>query len=299
MNWLLGQSELLQHITDHAWPGFKLKPFGIDLVWMSSSIASMLLVAAVLMVVILPYARRRQRVPSGTRNVLEAAVIFVREVIAKPALHDKADNFLPMLLSLFVFILGMNLLGLIPLANLSELVGLGEYRVGGTATSVITVTGGLAFVALCAIIIHSLKAQAIRCHHRHHLPLVLCAILSPWLWLKSLSPHIPGAAGVVLFVPMMLMEFVGVFARCFALMIRLFANMLAGHTLVAVMMMFVAMTLSSFLKSQSPHIFYIAPLCVLASAAAGLLDLLVSFVQAYIFTFLTAVFIGLYTQPGH
>ena len=156
----------------------------------------------------------------------------------------------------------------------------------------------------CAVNLHnavtvSQHRTAVRFHEHHRWPLILSAVASPVLWVLSLAPRIPGAAGVIMFVPLMLLELMGVVARCFALMIRLFANMVSGHTLVATLTLFVAMALQGFTQSRSIHVFYIAPLCIVMGVLENMLDLLVAGLQAYIFTFLTAIFIGLYAEPSH
>lgn len=292
---MLAAAELIQHIKDHPW--YQTEVLGIRVTLMSSAIAAMILTALLLPVLIVPAANRRRRLPAGGQNALEAMVLFVRDMIARPALHGKAYDFLPFLLTLFVFILGMNLVGLLPLPAVSQLLHLP--KIGGAATGILTVTGALASVTLLTIIFLGLRHQALHCHEHKHWPLWLCAILSPALWMKSLSPRIPGPVGYALLLPLMLLELVGVFAKCAALMIRLFANILAGHTLAAALLMFVAMAVSAYVREQSLHVFYVAPLCVIGSVLATILDLLVAFLQAYIFTFLTAMFLGLYVEPSH
>ena len=119
------------------------------------------------------------------------------------------------------------------------------------------------------------------------------------MWIKSLSPEMPGAIGAILMVPMMLLELVGVVAKCFALMVRLFANMISGHTLLAMLMMFILKALAVMLRDKAPHLLYVAPLCVLGSVLVSLMEMLVAGLQAYIFTFLTAMFLGIYVEPQH
>ena len=92
---------------------------------------------------------------------------------------------------------------------------------------------------------------------------------------------------------LLVIEVVSLFSRCGALMIRLFANMIAGHSMLAVFMMFIIM--AGLTVSQ----WYIFPISVMASVMVSLLELLVAALQAYIFTFLTAIFLGLYMEPAH
>ncbi len=127
----------------------------------------------------------------------------------------------------------------------------------------------------------------------------MCCLVSPVAWIRSLSPTVPGMAGRLLALPLALMELVGTMAECFALMVRLFANMLSGHALLAILLLFVVMTLRSFLETQAlRELFYVGPAVVAFSLAIDLLELLVAVLQAYIFTFLSALFLGLYAQPA-
>ncbi len=96
-------------------------------------------------------------------------------------------------------------------------------------------------------------------------------------------------------MPLGLLEMLGVLAKCMALMIRLFANMLSGHTLLAVMMMFILQAL----ETQVVRVFYIGPFCIAASVAVEVMELLVAGLQAYIFAFLTATFLALYVETSH
>ena len=303
---MLAASEfnIVERVTDHPWPGCQVDVFGMQVTLMSSGIAAMILVAILLPLIIIPLARRYKVVPAGSRNVLEVMVIFVRDMIGRPALHDRTYQFLPFLMTLFVFILGMNLLGMVPLEAMSlaanELFpSLGHRGVGGAATAILTVAGGLAAVTLFVILFTSFKTQALRFQHKKHWPLWLCVLISPALWMKALCPPIPGPAGVILKVPMMLVEFIGVFARCGALMIRLFANMISGHTLLAVFLMLMIMTGVDFVENSQAHFLYVAPLSIIFSVAINVLELLVAGLQAYVFTFLTAIFIGLAVEESH
>ncbi|MFZ1991333.1 MAG: F0F1 ATP synthase subunit A, partial [Alphaproteobacteria bacterium] len=132
-------------------------------------------------------------------------------------------------------------------------------------------------------------------HQRYQAPMWLCALISPVLWIASLTPPVPGLAGVILAVPLALLELVGVLAKCAALMIRLFANMLSGHVLLTVLMMFILQAL----QTQVVHVFYVGPFCIAASVVVQILELLVAGLQAYIFTFLTAIFLALYAESSH
>ncbi|MGA2266363.1 MAG: F0F1 ATP synthase subunit A [Phycisphaerae bacterium] len=294
MSVLLAAANILESVADHPWPGCQIHVFGMPVTLMSKGIAAMILAAGILLAVILPLSRRRQTVPRGPAGVLEVIVYFVRDMIARPALHDRAEPFLPLLLTFFTFILTVNLLGLLPLEALLKLVP-GLPPIGGVATSIPTVTGALAAIALGTIVFCGLKRQAGLFHHRYQAPMWLCVLISPLLWVASLRPAVPGLTGVILAVPLALLELVGVLAKCFALMIRLFANMLSGHVLLAVLMMFILQAL----QTQIVRVFYVGPFCIAGSVAVEILELLIAGLQAYIFTFLTAIFLALYAESSH
>jgi F-type H+-transporting ATPase subunit a len=294
---------VVEKITDHPWPGFQVDVLGMKMTLMSSGLAAMVLVALLLVVVILPLARRYKAVPAGGRNVLEIIFIFVRDMIGRPALHDKVYPWMPFLLTMFCFVLGMNLIGMMPLESITKAVGSlinVPYSLGGTPTSILTVTGGLALITLILILASSLRSVAIRFQKRKGWPLALCVILSPAIWIATLSPPIPGVAGVIIKLPMTFVEFVGIFARVAALMIRLFANMIAGHTLLAVFLMLTFKAIVAWAQSGGfPHWVYVGPLCVVASIGISILELLIAVIQAYVFTFLSAIFIGMAMEEHH
>lgn len=301
---LLASSDILDHVRDHAWPGTDTL-FGLDIWWMSSAIGTMLLVGLVLAVGLPLLARKHARLGTASigGQIIELTVLFVRDQIAIPALGAKrAYTFLPFLLTLFVFVLGMNLAGLLPLQPVTMWLTQGKYPVGHTPTSLIWVCGALASTALLVIFatgcVHAVK------HSK--LPLWASIPLAPALWFLNLSPSIPGVTGVLLKVPLAVLEIIGVVAKCFSLMIRLFANMIAGHILLAVLMMFIIMTLETTITSALDATaendivaFYVGPVCVAGSVLVDLMEILVAGLQAYILTFLTAMFLGLYGEPSH
>ncbi len=290
--------EILKHISDHPWdyPWSQIEILGMKVTLMSSAIVEMVLAAVVLAAVIIPVARRHRYGPKGSANVLEVLVVFVRDMIARPALHEKAYEYLPFLLTLFVYILGMNLLGILPLEAVSHLANLP--LMGQTATSLPSVCAALGSLALLKIVYTGLCVQARKAHRERGWAMWKCALGSPVLWIGSLGPQIPGLVGKLLLVPLALLELIGAVAKCFALMIRLFANMLSGHTLVAVLMVFIFRAIGAFLETRATHLFYVGPAAIMGSVVVNLLELLVAGLQAYIFTFLTAMFLGLYAEPS-
>ncbi len=296
--------KIRHHMVDHPWPGSQDTIAGVQVTWMSSGIAAMLLAAGLLLAIILPMARRTQRVPTGGQNALESLVVFVRDMIARPALHNRSYAYLPFLTTLYVFILAMNLVGLVPTEPVLHALSLWvpilrDRPVGGVATGVATVCLAMAGITLMTLLASGLAQSARRVHRTRQWPWALCIALSPVAWFLSLSPPIKGMIGIIMAVPMALLELMGALLKCVSLMIRLCANMLAGHVLLAVLMMFTLQTISLWFETRAVHIFYVAPVCIGASVLACVLDILVAGIQAYIFTFLTAMFLAMYAEASH
>jgi F-type H+-transporting ATPase subunit a len=306
---MLAEMSILDHVTDHPWAGWSVQLGGMTVTLMSSGIATMILVAAVLIPLLIVLSRRYVATgqtldaprPLGA-GAIEVLVLFIRDQIAIPSLGQRAYAFLPFLLTLFVFVLAMNLSGLTPLSAVSGWLSDHRYPVGHTPTSILTVCAALAGIAMLTIMGTGLWKAA----QKSSLPLPVALPVSPVLWFFALAPHIPGVLGKVLAVPLAVLELIGVVAKCFALMVRLFANMVAGHIMLAVLMIFIVQTLVSTVQTAMDptvaneiHFFYVGPLCVIGSVLVDLMELLVAGLQAYIYTFLTAMFIGLYAEPSH
>ena len=309
---ILGAANLLDHVLDTPWPGCQVEVGEMTITWMSNGIATMALVGILLMILIPWMARKQMRagqaggagqavsVPGG---MIEVFVLFVRDQIAIPSLgKEKAHRFLPYLLTVFVFILGMNLIGMSPLMPITALATGHQYPVGLTPTGILTVCFALA--ALAMITITGSGLWSVIRHSRR--PAVLAVLLAPMDWFLQMSPAVPGVIGKLLAVPLAFLEVLGLIAKCFALMIRLFSNMIAGHILLAVIMMFIIQSVEATVASlQDPTManditaFYISPLCIAGSVMMNLLELLVAGLQAYIYTFLSAMFLGLYVEPAH
>lgn len=299
----------------------------------------MAVVAAGLMVLIFPVLFRTARTdaPHGTRNFFEAILSFLREEVFRPALKDKTDRFVPFLWTLFFFILFCNLLGQIPLTDIFALITHGrQAHIGGTATGNINATGGLAVCAFFMIHISGV-AQVLRdlvggtYGHHAHAPLshghgqpvsigdphlapeelhpgrgmnaVLALPLAPLLYLWNFAPHpfkpehgqspILWALDVPMWLILLGLELLGGVIKPFALMIRLFANMIAGHLVLAVLIGFIA-AMPTLLGQVG-----VACLDIPLVLLIRLLELFVAFLQAYIFTFLTTLFIAAAVAPEH
>lgn len=231
----------------------------------------MMIVAAVLLILFVPAMVRRRRgntgvdalVPTGMGNALEAICQYLRVEIARPVLHEHTDRFIKYVWSVFFFILMINLLGLLPIATTTNLFG---FHLGGTATANIWMTGTMALLTMAMMVVNGLRLGG-----THYL-----AHFNPGpLWLSWLL------------IPI---EILGLIARVAALAIRLFANMIAGHVLLAVL---VGLILSAGTALGAALGVGIAIPLVAASVAVTLLEVFVAFLQAFIFAFLTALFIGL------
>ena len=214
----------------------------------------MLITAGILVIVLLAPARRIKSgaVPHGLANFFELIILFIRDDVVYPSLGaEDGRKYLPYFLTAFFFVLFSNLLGMVPY--------------GSTPTGNISVTGALAGISLLVMIGSGIV--------RH----------GPLGYLGSFVPH-----GVPIFVAPILfpIEIIGVLVKHFALCIRLFANMLAGHAVIAV-----------FLGLISS--FFIAPVSIIGAVAISLLELFVAFLQAYIFVMLSSLFIGGALHPEH
>jgi len=204
-------------------------------------------------------AQARGRPSKGFAGAMEATALYIRQEVILPNVGHHGEGYVPYLLTLFFFILAMNLLGLLPW--------------GATATGNIAVTAALAVVAFLVIEVTGMRA------------------LGPAGYLKTIFylPHgLPGGVGgtilkVVLLAVLTPIELIGKLAKPFALAVRLFANMTSGHVLVLALI-----GLTFLFQSYAVG----AGASVLATGVM-LLEVFVAFLQAFVFTLLTAVFIGL------
>jgi len=214
--------------------------------------------SALLVVVLLTIAARRYRngnlVPKGLSNFFEILIVFVRDEIAKPTIGKGYEKFLPYLLTAFFFILFGNFLGLIPYS--------------ATFTSNISVTAALASLTFIMTQFGGMRSNG------------------PLKYFKNLVPH-----GIPVFlIPLMVVvELLGLFTKPFALCIRLFANMIAGHTVILALI-----GLIFFM-----HTVFVAPVSIGFALFIYLLEILVALIQAYIFTMLSSLFIGMAVHQEH
>jgi F-type H+-transporting ATPase subunit a len=197
-------------------------------------------------------------------NAFESLLTFIRDNVARPCIgeHD-ADRFTPFLWTLFLFILFCNLLGMFPFL--------------GSPTANITVTGVLAVITFC--VIHGSAIWR----------------MGPFHYLRSLAPHmdLPFGLGYVLVPMIIILEAVGNLIKAVVLAVRLFANMFAGHTVLAFILFFIVVVKDSAL------FWPVTAASVIGVSLLSLLELFVAFLQAYIFAFLAALFLGTALHPQH
>ncbi len=223
--------------------------------------AVQLLLASILLVVIMvgvagKYKSRGNKAPTGFQNAIEPVVTFIRDEVGKPNLGSKYQKYMPYLLTVFFFILINNLLGLIP----------------GAAN----VTGNIAFTLVLAFISMIVILFSTNGHFWGHI-----------FW----PPGVPFLVKIIL-IPV---EFAGVFIKPIALMIRLFANMVAGHIVI---ICFISLIFIFGAMNQVAGLGF-SPVSLAFTIFIYLIELLVAFIQAFIFTNLTAVFIGQAFETGH
>ncbi|MDO4574348.1 MAG: F0F1 ATP synthase subunit A [Planctomycetia bacterium] len=224
------------------------------------------LLAAVLMILLfVPLARKiktGEPVRGRLSNLLEVFLLFFRDQVVRPSIGHGADKFLPIIWTTFFFVLFMNLFGMIPC--------------GGSPTASLSVTGTMAVIAFTTLVGYgSYKLGPVN------------------FWLKQV-PHmdVPFAIGIVLKPMLFVIEIFGLLVKHFVLAIRLFANMFAGHLVLAVFMAFVGATATYW----GLWVIVSFP-SLLVVIAIDFLEIFVAFLQAYIFTFLMSLFIGMASHP--
>lgn len=209
------------------------------------------------------YKRRENDAPKGLQSLLEPLILFIRDDIAKNSIGEKHyEKYTPFLLTIFFFILINNLMGLIPI-----------FPGGANVTGNITVTMAL---ALFTFIVTTFTGNKNYWKHIFNPPGV------PW-WLKLPIPLIP------------FIELVGVIIKPFVLMIRLFANISAGHIIVLGFF-----SLIFIFGGMDPKLgIAVSPVSIAFTIFMSMLELLVAFIQAYVFTILSAIYFGMASEEGH
>jgi len=245
--------EILEHhLLDHKI--MRLFTIGHVDIFLTTHKLMMLIASAFLLALLLIARRQSGPVSRGWANMFEAFIVYIRDEIVRPNLGHAGDKYLSYFLTLFFFILFCNLLGLVPF--------------GATATGNIAVTGGMALTTFLMINVLGVKELGLG----HYLHSYVPSGLPFWL------------------VPLMfVVEVLGLFTKSFALCIRLFANMIAGHIVILAFLCLIFIFKSVLF----------APISIAAAVGLGLLEIFIAFLQAYIFTLLTAVFVGGAVNPQH
>jgi len=259
-----GSNWILHHVMDSNYIDFEpigvinlphIELFGFD-ISITKHVVFMWIVAIILIILSLIVSRKYKKslIPKGFTNLFEIIILFVRDEIVKPTIGKGYEKFLPYLLTIFFFILLSNLFGLLPYS--------------ATVTSNIAVTAalaGLTFITtqMGGIISHGFFG-----------------------YFKGLIPH-----GMPIFIlPLIIVvEILSLFTKPFALCIRLFANMIAGHVVILSLigLIFIMQTI------------FVAPVSIAFVLFIYLLEILVALIQAYIFTMLSSLFIGMAVNLEH
>lgn len=229
----------------------------------TKNVVQMMLSLLILCVLMISIANKYKKglgvtsAPKGWQNAIEPVITFVRDEVAKPNLAGKYQKYLPYLLTVFFFILINNLFGLLP----------------GSAN----VTGNIAFTVVLGVISLFVILFSTNKHYWGHI-----------FWY-------PGVPVVVRLLIMLPVELLGVFTKPFALIVRLFANMVAGHIIILsfITLIFIFGSMSTVAGLG------FSPLSVAFAVFIYLIEIMVAFIQAFIFTNLTAVFIGQAFEGGH
>ena len=231
------------------------KPLDISI---TKNVVSLLISVTILLIVFIgiagAYKKREGKAPRGLQSVLEPIILFVRDDIAKPQLGHRYKGFMPYLLTVFFFVWLNNLLGLVPF-----------FPGGANLTGNIAVT---MMLALCTFVLTTINGN------RNY-------------WGHIFTPHVPWW----LYPLMIPVEIIGVFVKPIALMIRLFANITAGHILILSLISLIFILKSVFVAGIAiPFVLFIS-----------VIELVVGFIQAFIFTVLSALFIGMAVEEhaGH
>jgi F-type H+-transporting ATPase subunit a len=289
---------IIHHVSnsslDH--PLIHLPPvFGIDISVTKHVLMLWVVAALVSIFVIIPirkYMKKEKPVPSGWMNAIETIVSFIRDSIVKPNMGSKfTDTWAPMILTFFFFILFANGIGLIPIFDILGAVNRFLFNIpkgdehnfinallhgGTTVTGNFNVTAGLATLTFMAIILAGTKAHGFITHWKNLVP-------------KGLATPV-----YIILIPI---EIMGMFVKPFALTMRLAANMTGGHIALLAILSFMAIFAEIFHSTATGigFAFFSVPM---AAAISGL-EIIVVLVQAYVFTLLSAVFIGMAINVHH
>jgi F-type H+-transporting ATPase subunit a len=286
---------VVNQVPHHSWAIGDL--FGVHGVWLWSAHVGNLILAGVITVLVLLFAANR--IMTGdksqgtdryvTKNafahMIEVICVYLRDNTVRPLLGDRTDTFMPFLWTFFFFILVNNLLGLTPIADTLHLIdkATGSHTLSGlfgaTATQNLFVTAALALLAALIINFAGIKE----------------------LGVGGYLSHLTAGTKFPVNVLMIPIEIVGTIIKPVALALRLFANMTAGHILVAVLFMFAISGMGLFISWTAGGMVMgglITVVSIVSAIAVYFLELFVAFLQAFVFMFLTTVFISQLSHHG-
>jgi len=252
------RNESIIAVDENGLPSREIQVYDFSL---TRNVVQMIISLALLVWLLVSVAKRYQKgqgvttAPKGMQNLLEPLVTFIRDEVAKPNLGRKWEKYMPYLLTVFFFILINNIVGLIP----------------GTAN----VTGNIAFTLVLGVISFIVILLSTNKHY----------------WAHIFNPPVPGGVKPIM-IPV---EILGIFTKPFALIIRLFANMIAGHIIIIclISLIFIFGNLSSGVG------WGFSPISIGFTVFIYFIEILVAFIQAFIFANLTAVFIGQAFEGSH
>jgi F-type H+-transporting ATPase subunit a len=262
------------HHGHASYEGFKLNHEG-QIVWeeesneealydvsITKNVAAMFIGAILLILMVTSmakhYTKNQGKAPKGFYNLIEPLVVFLRDDVIKPNIGPRADRFMPFLLSIFFFIFILNLTGQIPF-----------FPGGANVTGNIAVTMVLALFVFVTVTFSGNK----------------------YYWKHIFMPDVP----VWMYIIIIPIEVLGVVLKPFVLMLRLFANITAGHIIILGFF-----SLIFIFGAMSPTLGYaVSPLSVAFTVFMSLLELLVAFLQAFVFTLLSAIYIGMAVEEHH
>ena len=257
-----------------AYLGFKLNENG-HVIWedetktekiydfsFTKNVLAMVLAVLALSIIVIgmarTYAKRKGKAPQGLHNLIEPLILFIRDDMALPLIGKKADKFMPLLLTIFFFIFMNNIFGLIPI-----------FPGGANVTGNISVTLVLALVVFITVNLNGNK----------------------YYWKHIFMPDVP----VWMYVIIIPIEILGVILKPFVLMLRLFANITAGH--IIILGFFSLIFIFGAMDAKIGYM--VSPLSVAFTVFMGMLEMLVAFLQAFVFTLLTVIYIGMAVEEHH
>ena len=262
---LLAELNPLEHVLQKPLFSIPVGPWQIIV----SNHMFMVTLATIFLLIAIPLAAKQNNslVPRGLRNLLESICVFFREEVVRPVLKNHTDKYIGFIWTIFFFILTLNLLGLVPIEKIITLVTGKPSHYGGAATANIWVTGGMAVVVFFMFHFVGIKEQGL------------------WNYIVNFAPPVPWPLIPLIYF----LELVSSFIRPFTLAIRLFANIIAGHLIIATF-------IGLILVFQN---YGVAAAAVFGAVALTLLDVLVAFIQAYIFAFLCTLYFGFAIEAEH